>query len=74
MHHLIRPSVGDINAMGIAPDGKSNGGWVSEHKLGFSDIHSVKSSISESGGVAMSQPISLKYRSATDVMKFTANL
>lgn len=70
----MRPSVGDINAIGIAPAGKSSGGWASEHRSGFSDIHSVISSISVSGGVAISQPISLKYKSETDVMKFTANL
>lgn len=56
----MRPSIGDIKAIGIAPDGKSNGGCVSEHRFGFSDIHSVNNSMSESGGVAMSQPISLK--------------
>lgn len=65
----MRPSVGDIKAIGIAPAGKSSGGW---HKSGFSDIHSVNNSISESGGVSPS--ISLKYKSDTDVMKFTANL
>lgn len=70
----MSPSVGDINAIGMAPAGNSNGGCVSEHKFGFSDIHSVNSSMSESGGVAMSQSISLKYKSVTEVMKFTANL
>lgn len=70
----MRPSVGEIKAIGIAPAGKSSGGCASEHKSGFSDIHSVINSISECGGVAISQPISLKYKSDTDVMKFTANL
>lgn len=70
----MRPSVGDINAIGIAPAGKSSAGCVSEHKSGFSDIHSVINSISESGGVAISPPISLKYKSETDVIKLTANL
>lgn len=70
----MRPSVGDIKAIGIAPAGNSSAGCDSEHKSGFSDIHSVNNSMSESGGVAISQPISLKYKSETDVMKFTANL
>lgn len=70
----MSPSVGDMRAIGIAPDGKSNCGCVSEHKSGFSDIHSVNSSINESGGVAISQPFSLKYKSDTAVMKLTANL
>lgn len=70
----MRPSVGDIKAIGMAPAGKSSGGCASEHKSGFSDIHSVNNSMSESGGVATSPPISLKYKSETDVMKFTANL
>lgn len=74
VHHRMRPSVGEMRAIGIAPVGKSKGGCVSEHRSGFSDIHSVNSSINESGGVAISFPISLKYKSATDVMKFTANL
>lgn len=68
------PSIGDNNGIGIAPDGKSNAGCASEHKFGFSDIHSVNNSIRESGGVAISEPISLKYRSDTDVIKLTANL
>lgn len=66
--------MGDIKAIGMAPAGKSSGGCASEHKSGFSDIHSVNNSMSESGGVATSPPISLKYKSETDVMKFTANL
>lgn len=74
VHHLMSPSVGDTKAIGIAPDGKSSGGCVSEHKSGFSEIHSVNNSINESGGVAISFPISLKYKSDTEVMKFTANL
>lgn len=74
VHHRMSPSVGDISAIGIAPDGKSSGGCVSEHRSGFSDIHSVNSSINESGGVAKSPPFSLKYKSDTAVMKLTANL
>lgn len=73
-HHRIRPSIGGISAIGIEPGNKSSGGCASEHSEGSSEIQSVKSSINVSGGVAMSPLISLKYKSATEVMKFTANL
>lgn len=73
-HHRIKPSIGGIRAIGIEPGNKSSGGCASEHKVGSSEIHSVKRSINVSGGVAISPFISLKYKSDTDVMKFTANL
>lgn len=73
-HHRIKPSMGGINAIGIAPEHKSSGGCAAEHSDASSVIHSVNNSINESGGMAMSLPISLKYKSDMDVMRFTANL